>query len=540
MKGPEMGLRRRPTGASSDDGPPFAGRRGLHMRAECDLSLGREGVLCCVSLLDMHNFSKKLMTSSAGCMLLLLVLSASATAASAKGVEELAWDYRFVPTAHHDSPLLGPLQRALVGMHNHLSSAGKDHKLCEDECGMVQRLYFFWWDMEPETCGPLDQNKSLYAGKYCRLQRTLQPLYDTFLRVDLERGGYAFWHDYMGNFWRGMDTEACVRLADVNEPCKADSSRFTAYEQNWLDIARPLIANELRKLSGGQELASEAMAGAASLDRLLLLLARVTCLAQNAREGADAPSTSSSQKGSEGGNVLVVGAGPVGLMTALQARLSGMRVTVWERRSLQERTRDNVVDASESDRNDPQHPAALTLFENIGLLYLGMSGKWMRPRFLRGTALRASQYGEQKDADTEWDLLHSIKHLEWALQKICLLVGVHLQQVELRYAAARSMRLGVGVGASSRVDAQRIPVSPSAACCSKYPSLLAPHVAYASVYAGCSMRLGAPRVVFVAAASGPAHVSLDQEHSESVPLSRACWHAVKSVLTCCQEHAGML
>jgi 2-polyprenyl-6-methoxyphenol hydroxylase-like FAD-dependent oxidoreductase len=61
-------------------------------------------------------------------------------------------------------------------------------------------------------------------------------------------------------------------------------------------------------------------------------------------------------------------------MTALQARLSGMRVTVWERRSLQERTRDNVVDASESDRNDPQHPAALTLFENIGLLYLGMSG----------------------------------------------------------------------------------------------------------------------------------------------------------------------
>ncbi len=92
-----MGLRRRPTGASSDDGPPFAGRRGLHMRAECDLSLGREGVLCCVSLLDMHIFSKKLMTSSAGCMLLLLVLSASATAASAKGVEELAWDYRFVP-----------------------------------------------------------------------------------------------------------------------------------------------------------------------------------------------------------------------------------------------------------------------------------------------------------------------------------------------------------------------------------------------------------------------------------------------------------
>jgi hypothetical protein len=315
---------------------------------------------------------------------------------SAKGVEELAWDYRFVPTAHHDSPLLGPLQRALVGMHNHLSSAGKDHHLCEDECGMVQRLDFWGEpregldvmdieDMEPETWGPLHRNKSLYAGKYCRLHRTLQPLYDTCLRVNPERGGYAFWYDYMGNFWRGMDTVACAgsvnrswkpdsRLADVNETCHADSNRFTAYEQRWLEIARPLIANELRKLSGGQELASEANSGAASLDRLLLLLARLTCLAQNAGEGADTPSTSSSQKGSEGGNVLVVGAGPVGLMTALQARLSGMRVTVWERRSLQERTRDNVVDAAESDRSDPEHPAALTLFENIGLLYLGMSG----------------------------------------------------------------------------------------------------------------------------------------------------------------------
>jgi hypothetical protein len=116
------------------------------------------------------------------------------------------------------------------------------------------------------------------------------------------------------------------------------------------------------------------------MDRVLLLLARLACLSADARREWHSRAALASLR------VLVVGGGPVGLLSAVQARLTGAKVRVWEKRGLLPRTRDNVVDASESDRSSPEHPAALSLMENVGLLHLGLGGMWVRPRFLRASA----------------------------------------------------------------------------------------------------------------------------------------------------------
>ena len=123
----------------------------------------------------------------------------------------------------------------------------------------------------------------LYPGKFCRLRRTLQPLYDACLHVRLGSSGSSYWHDHLGTYWRGMDTSACVRPPKIGEPseevvCHQDSGNFSANDEEWLRIARPFIAEELRAAPKGALLAPQAGRGAPSLDRLLLLLARLACL----------------------------------------------------------------------------------------------------------------------------------------------------------------------------------------------------------------------------------------------------------------------
>lgn len=234
----------------------------------------------------------------------------------------------------------------------------------------------------------------IYSGSFCRLRLSLQPLYDACLHLR-SHGGAAYWHDHLGTYWRGINTTACVhapRGQVKNESvCRHDSRQFTAYDHRWLDIARPLMGLELRQLPEGERLASQALGGAPSLDRLLLLLARLTCLSLDAADDAGSVG-GSGRRAVVSAGVLVVGGGPVGLMTAVQARLAGAPTSVWEKRDIRHRTRDNVVDASESDRSDPEHPGALTLMENIGLLHLGMRGMWVRPRFLRATKVTVGQY----------------------------------------------------------------------------------------------------------------------------------------------------
>ena len=52
---------------------------------------------------------------------------------------------------------------------------------------------------------PLRGANSVYPGKFCRVRRALQPLYDACLHT---RGnsGAAWWHDHLGHFWRGINT----------------------------------------------------------------------------------------------------------------------------------------------------------------------------------------------------------------------------------------------------------------------------------------------------------------------------------------------
>lgn len=342
----------------------------------------------------------------AGVLVLMMTLLADAAAPPAViggELEALAWEFRFTHAAVSTSPLLGPLQRTMVLMQKYVAEhpsargdAGMDQTgLCVDECGAVARLE--WWGeprtgIDPEDWPAFRDRNELYPGKFCRLRRALQPLYDACLHLRPSGGGASHWHDHLGHFWRGINTSACVRKpphdnqAKVQHVCRHDSRYFSAYDELWLDIARPFAAAELRQGDQGELLALQAMAGAPSLDRLLLLLARLTCLSSDILDGPP-PATLASQQ------VLIVGGGPVGLMAAVQARLTGAaEVTVWEKRGHHDRTRDNIVDAAESDRSTPEHPGALALMENVGLLHLGLSGMWVRPRFLRATKQRVSQY----------------------------------------------------------------------------------------------------------------------------------------------------
>ena len=379
-------------------------------------------------------------------LLALLALGAHAAAAAAAppaDLEALAWAFRFTHSEAHSSPLVPPLQRTLVRMQQRAASGPAEKGLCVDECGEVERLTF-WGSPDPKEEDPemwvTPRNATgLYSGKFCRLRRTLQPLYDACLHVRKGGSGAAYWHDHLGTYWRGMNTSECVRRPAPGKPseevvCRQDSGHFSANDEAWLRIARPFVAEELRAAPEGELLAAQAVRGAPSLDRLLLL-ARLACLSDSPRDAGSDADGGDARAGLSGLQVLVVGGGPVGLMTAVHARLTGAAVTVWEKREVAHRTRDNVVDASESDRSTPEHPGSLTLLENIGLLHLGISGMWVRPRFLRATKTRVAQYthtpGFVPGEENEWELLHSLKELEYALQKVSLLLGARLEQAQL-------------------------------------------------------------------------------------------------------------
>jgi len=193
-------------------------------------------------------------------------------------------------------------------------------------------------------------------------------------------------------------------------------------------------------------LSAQARSGAApSLDRILLLCARLACLASPAHPSPDL-------------NVLVVGGGPIGLMSAIQARLVGVpSVTIWDKRLLANPRRDNVVDMCESDRSAPAHPAALTLLENLGILQFGLTGAWSRslfPRYLHAMdkgdnpdmltwfkrsvresfswlrppyEVRAAEAGSHaRTLENEWALKIEIREVENILYKLALVLGVHL------------------------------------------------------------------------------------------------------------------
>ncbi len=166
-------------------------------------------------------------------------------------------------------------------------------------------------------------------------------------------------------------------------------------------------------------LAAQARAGAApSLDRILLTCARLACLARPAHQSPDL-------------KVLIVGGGPVGLMSAIQARLVGVAsVTIWDKRLLDTGLRANVVDVSESDRSSPAHPAALSLLENLGVLYWGLSGAWSRSlfrRYLHPVHAETDETGAHAEMlENEWALMIEIRQLQRVLRKLAMLLKVEV------------------------------------------------------------------------------------------------------------------
>jgi len=290
------------------------------------------------------------------------------------------------------------------------------------------------------------------GGTFCRVRRALAPLLAAGLVTDEE--GNAVYLAPRGRYWKGCRLTGGV----PREGCTQDSRHFSEHDRAWLDELRPLIASELADDEGCARvrptcrmrrmrcmrlcdvemtrdaclyvcahvfsvvlaaLAAQARTGAASsLDRILLTCARLACLARSAHQSPDL-------------KVLIVGGGPVGLMSAIQARLVGVAsVTIWDKRSLDTGMRANVVDVSESDRSSPAHPAALSLLENLGILHWGLSGAWSRSlfrRYLHPVDNEADETGAHAEMlENEWALKIEIRQLQHALRKLAMLLGVEV------------------------------------------------------------------------------------------------------------------
>ena len=264
-----------------------------------------------------------------------------------------------------------------------------------------------------------------------------------------------------GRYWEGCDLSQIKEGRVLKEGCTKDSLRFSKHDRAWLGKLRPLIAHELSDAA----LSAQARSGAApSLDRILLLCARLVCLARPYIQTQRQTERRTSARPSPSLEMLVVGGGPVGLMTAIQTRLVGAgSVTLWDKRSLEQRLRANVVDLGESDCSSPAHPAALTLLENLGILHLGLSGVWSRavfPRYVHhmhsGTASTTNTWvpswvqsnldaylswmdpwrwrrapadearDNERELENEWALKIEIREVENVLRKVAVLLGINL------------------------------------------------------------------------------------------------------------------
>ena len=483
-------------------------------------------------------------------VLALLLLPVLTRAAPLPDLEALAWTFRFGRFAPHASPLLVPLQQVFASVERDIGVVGARESLrplCSDACGPIRRLRM--WGARREGAAPWFWPHPAERGAVgttvgsCRLRRAMAPLYEESLEVDYAKGGRSWYRAHRGRYWRGCDLDRAASTSPtstvVPTPCERDSGALTAHDRRWLRRLRPVMAAELRTLAehGPEFLAQaskysaeevggvEISAHAPSLDRLLLLVGRLGCLAVYARNldtrrggSSGDGSSSGGDEGNEGdgigsngggrgnmddnsGNshsgstgdhrhgggtkqqqekggghqsahaqrVLVVGAGPVGLMASIQARLTGASsVTVWEKRSISDRRRTNVVVASETDQAMPEHPAGLSLLENIGLLDVGMRGTWRFPWFRRynqekeeaklrarrgeledeeegaraegleqeegggggdlllSTPAAPNMGGGELSGEYEWDLHLQIRDLEYALQRVAAVLGVQL------------------------------------------------------------------------------------------------------------------
>lgn len=365
---------------------------------------------------------------------LLLTLTLSASVDHHLNLESLAWDFRFSRTDANSSPLLLPLQRTFTAA---LEISQEETSFCVDECGLVQRLRM--WGTRQDGVAPWFWSRAQSDEEVgiCRVRRAMAPLYDESLQVDYEDNGCSWYRAHRDRYWRGCDL-APTSLNAASICNRTDSGTFTNNDMKWLRRLRPLIGTYLKSLGPRFEEQTINYSShtslepsiAPSMDRLLLLIGRLGCLA------AQTKSSLNSQ------HVLIVGAGPVGLLSSIQARLTGStHVTVWEKRSIRNRLRTNVVVLSETDQALPSHPAALALLENIGLLHMGLRGTFRFPYFLRYihekeeaklTKLNENKKDEAREdrvhhhGEWEWDLHLQIRDLEYALQKVTAILGTRL------------------------------------------------------------------------------------------------------------------
>ena len=384
-------------------------------------------------------------------VLLLLNMAQTQATSTDHTLEHIAWTFRF-ERSPYDSRILLPLQKTFKDA---VQLTHANHALiCIDECGPIKRLRM--WGTPIKNVDPWfwphSQNSS------CRLHKAMAPLYDVSLQVDYKEGGKSWFRAHQGRYWKGCDLKPRPKDTSTSSDstCQNDSSVFTNNEKKWLTLLRPIVATHLHTLNiipdstaATYSSQTEEPCIAPSLDRLLLVIARLACLSA-ANDETKQPAVQ---------NVLVVGAGPVGLMTSIQARLTGStHVTVWEKRSIRTRQRTNIVVLSESDQTHPEHPAALSLLENIGALQIGMQGTYRLPHFTRFYHEHSAVNDEDSGGEFQWALKLQIRNLEYTLQKITAILGTqlipHTEFVRWEHDGTN----WIAVGQQSEHAAVRLPV----------------------------------------------------------------------------------
>ena len=123
-------------------------------------------------------------------------------------------------------------------------------------------------------------------------------------------------------------------------------------------------------------------------------------------------------------------------MSAIFTRLMGDHtVIVWEKRPIVPRSRQNIVDASESYKDVQGHPGTLPLLAALGILDVGFHGNWAYQAFKRaGEDGSIFEYIKEVDStsmqgvqgELEWEVQHTIAQLEQSLMTICHILEVAL------------------------------------------------------------------------------------------------------------------
>lgn len=306
------------------------------------------------------------------------------------------------------SPLM-PALRRIFDLASGSRSAQPE--ICTDSCGPIPTLAGLSMSLSRERPTSYLTRRLDTWREHCRVRAALAPL-----RPAHERNPWLKIHHHY--FWRGR----------YGKDGRRQRSGYDAHEETVLRIVRPVAAEVLGIYAG-------ALAISPAFDRLLLATVRLACSASPAT-----PAAPTERGEAPRADVLVVGGGSVGLMTAIAARLAGAHVVLWERRAQEARTRLHMIDVHELYCVEDGTSGALALVEALGLLDFGLRGFWEPLWHRRDSSGRvvAAAYGEdghdelrEGDINVDTDDYHWIVNLQIATLERALLFAAAVSGVNL-------------------------------------------------------------------------------------------------------------